>query len=102
MVLLYGLEGWTLNKETIRRLESFEMQVYSHVLKISLMDYVTNNSVEKIGKGLEILFAVKKRKLEFLGHTSHGTGYKLLKLIMQGKLLGKRSVGYCRISWLHD
>lgn len=102
-VLLYGLEGWTLNKEITKRLESFELWVYRRMLKISWTDRVTNQQVlERMNKELEVLFTIKKRKLEFLGHISRNDKYEILQLIMQGKIIGRRSVGRRRISWLRN
>lgn len=76
------------------------MRVCVCVLNTSWMDHVTNNWVFE---NIDILFTIKKRKLEFLGHFLYSTKYELLQLIsMQGKILEKRNMGCYRISWLQN
>uniref|UniRef100_A0A8D8WNS4 Craniofacial development protein 2 n=2 Tax=Cacopsylla melanoneura TaxID=428564 RepID=A0A8D8WNS4_9HEMI len=102
-ILLYGVEAWTLNKECEKRLQAFEMWTYRRILRIPWTDRVTNVEVlRRMGKQVEILEEVKKRKLTYLGHIMRGPKYKILHLIIQGKIVGKRSVGRRRISWLRN
>ena len=99
--LLYGMEAWTLNATTVKKLESFEIWVYRRILKISWTEHVTNNEVmRRVNKELEIVETIKTRKLQYLGHFMRGDRYTMLQLIIQGKIQGKRSVGRRRISWL--
>ena len=101
--LLYGMEAWTLNAVTLKKLEAFEMWVYRRILRISWTDRVTNTEVlRRMGKAKELIETIKSRKLEYLGHVARGAIYSLLRLIMQGKIQGKRSVGRRRISWLRN
>lgn len=72
-VLLYGLEGCTLNKETSKRLESFELWV----LNISSLLVLVLERMDK-----EMLFTIKRRKLEFLGHVMRNLKYEILQLIL--------------------
>ncbi|KAI5752582.1 hypothetical protein M8J77_018365 [Diaphorina citri] len=102
-VLLYGVEAWTLNKSCERKLEAFEMWTYRRILKISWTERVTNTeALRRIKKNVEILEEVKKRKLQYLGHIMRGTKYEILHLIIRGKIVGKRSVGRRRTSWLKN
>ena len=103
-VLLYGVESWTLTEATTKKLESFEMWTYRRILRISWMDKISNSSVlQQLNKETEIIFNIKRRKLEYLGHIMRNeTKYKLLKCILQGKVLGRRGVGRRRISWLKN
>jgi len=43
-VLLYGLEAWTTTDATLKRLESFEMWTYRHILKISCREVMQRGS----------------------------------------------------------
>ena len=43
-VVLYGSETWTLQKEDIWRLETFEMWIWRHMMKVSWTDK-TNEEV---------------------------------------------------------
>lgn len=102
-VLYYGVESWTLNTDAMRRLNSFEMWTYRRILGISWVDRITNIEVlRRINKEREVELTIKERKLQYLGHIIRGEKYSLLRLIMQGKIEGKRSVGRRRISWLKN
>uniref|UniRef100_A0A8D8SJ40 Craniofacial development protein 2 n=2 Tax=Cacopsylla melanoneura TaxID=428564 RepID=A0A8D8SJ40_9HEMI len=102
-VLLYGVEAWTLNKECERKLQAFEMWSYRRILRIPWTDRVTNIEVlNRMGKEVEVLYDIKRRKLSYLGHVMRGPKYEILHLIIQGKIVGKRSVGRRRISWLRN
>lgn len=65
-ILLYGVESWTLNQET-NRIEAFELRLYKRVLLISWVDRITNKEVlERMYKVRDLVFLIKKRKLELL------------------------------------
>jgi len=49
-------------------------------------------------KEQEIMYTIRRRKLEYLGHHHHEKS--LLQSIMQGKLKGKRGPDRRRTSWL--
>uniref|UniRef100_A0A8D8Y176 Craniofacial development protein 2 n=3 Tax=Cacopsylla melanoneura TaxID=428564 RepID=A0A8D8Y176_9HEMI len=101
-VLLYGVETWTLTKDTSNRLEAFELWLYRRILKISWTQKVTNVTVlQRMKKTKELLNTVKCRKLQYLGHIMRNPArYELLQLILQGKIDSKREPGRRRISWL--
>lgn len=44
-VLLYAAETWNLTEANSKRLEAFEMWMYSRILKITCMQHVTNAGV---------------------------------------------------------
>jgi len=54
-----------------------------------------------MGKQKELLLTVK-RKMQYLGHIMRGEKYEFLRLVVEGKILGKRSVGRRQNSWLKD
>ncbi|XP_073953527.1 uncharacterized protein [Choristoneura fumiferana] len=98
-VLLYGVESWTLTRNIMKKLESFEMRI----LKISWCDKVTNVAVlQRMGKHLELVKTIKQRKLCYFGHVMRNAKYRVLRLIIQGKIAGMRSVGRRRHSWLKN
>ena len=102
-VLLYGIEGWTLNKAQCKKLEAFEMWTYRRMLKISWMERITNNEVmTRLNKDVEIMLTIKRRKLEYLGHIMRSEKYQLLQVIMEGKIIGSRSRGRRKTSWLKN
>lgn len=102
-VLLYGVESWTLTQNTSNRLEAFEMWVYRRILRISWTDRISNERVlQMVNKRTEVLKIIKQRKLQYLGHIMRSDKYKLLQLIIQGKIQGRRPPGRRRTSWLKN
>lgn len=49
----------------------------------------TNNVLALMGKHVEVLNGVKKRKLEYLGHVMRNKKYNLLRLVIQDKIVRK-------------
>ena len=102
-VLLYGCEGWTLTKALEKNLEAFEMWCYRRMLKIPWTDFVRNTEVlDRMGKKVELLYDVKRRQLEYFGHVMRNEKYRLLQLIIQGKIEGRRGPGRRKTSWLKN
>lgn len=102
-VLLYGCESWTMDPQTEKRIEAFEMYTYRRILRISWMQKVTNDEVlQRMSKQRELLNTIKERKMQYLGHVLRGERYELLRLIIEGKVQGRRSVGRRQNSWLKD
>jgi Reverse transcriptase (RNA-dependent DNA polymerase) len=101
--LYYGVEAWTLTEAMCKKLEAFEMWTYRRLLKIPWTDYVTNIDVlKRVKKSKEVLNTIKKKKLEYFGHVIRNEKYRLLQVVIQGKIEGKRGPGRRRISWLKN
>ena len=67
-ILLYGCESWTLNADTAKRIEAFEMKGYRRLLHISWTEHKTNEFVcrkvmDLTGDQESLLSIVKRRKL---------------------------------------
>lgn len=102
-VLLYGCETWTLKVTMINKLEAFELWCYRRILKISWISHTSNEDVLKMmGTERLLLDIVKRRKTEYFGHIIRGPKYHLLRLIIQGKVEGKRWMGRKKLSWLRN
>uniref|UniRef100_A0A8D8Q737 Uncharacterized protein n=2 Tax=Cacopsylla melanoneura TaxID=428564 RepID=A0A8D8Q737_9HEMI len=103
-VLFYGVEAWTLTEASAKKIEAFEMWLYRRILRVSWKDKVTNKEIlRRMNKELEVLYIIKVRKLQYLGHIMRNENrYQLLQKIIQGKVYGKRGVGRRRISWLKN
>ncbi|GFS16199.1 RNA-directed DNA polymerase from mobile element jockey [Elysia marginata] len=68
-ILMYGCESWTLDKETIRRIEAAEMWFLRRILKISWAERTSNEDVlRRAGVKKEAVHIVRKRQLSFVGH----------------------------------
>ncbi|CAH2234459.1 jg17761 [Pararge aegeria aegeria] len=50
----------------------------------------------------ELWKTVKKKKVAYLGHVLWHDRYRLLQLIMMGKVAGKRRIARKRKSWLRN
>ena len=102
-VLLYGVESWTLTQALSNKIEAFEMWVYRRILRVSWTERVTNMTIlGSMNKKMEVLNAIKRRKLEYLGHIMRNKKYNILQIIMQGKIQGSRRPGRRRTSWLYN
>lgn len=101
--LTYGCESWTLGPGLEKRIEALEMYFYRRILRISWMQKISNAEVmHRMNKSPEILSTIKRRKLQYLGHIMRGEKYGLLRVIIEGRIVGKRSVGRRQNSWLKD
>ena len=90
-VLLYGVEAWTMIEALMRRLESLEMWIHRRILRISGIKHTTNDEVlRRMDKTKEVTFTVKRRKMEYLGYIMRKNKYRLLQLILQGKVDDRR------------
>ena len=62
--------------------------------KVPWTEKVTNIQVLIcMQKDTEILLKLKERKTRYLGHIMDGNRYEILRLITEGKIEGRRSVG---------
>ena len=79
------------------------MWVYRRMLRVSWTDRMTNASVlESMEKDCEIIKSIKIRKLQYFGHIMRNSKYRILQLIIEGKIEGRRPRGRRKISWLND
>nr|ADF18552.1 endonuclease-reverse transcriptase [Bombyx mori] len=102
-IVMYGCETWTLKEDTTRRLQAFEMWCYRRMLRIGWTQRVRNETVlQRVHMSRKMLPAIKKRKIEYLGHVLRNDRYMLLQLIIMGKVDGKRRAGRRKKSWLRN
>ena len=101
--LLYGCETWVFKKEAVNRLQAFEMWIYRKMLKISWNSFTPNNRVlERMNEKRKLMSTIMQRKLSFFGHLQRGAQFSFPRLILEGKLQGKRAPGRQRRKWLDD
>ncbi|CAK1603570.1 unnamed protein product [Parnassius mnemosyne] len=100
-IFLYGCEALTVKEDLRKRIEAFEMCAYRQMLGISWTRRITNVGVlRRVDQKRELRQTVKMRKVAYLGHVLRHERYGLLKLIVMGKVAGKRGVGRRKKSWL--
>ena len=92
-VVVYGSETW---------LEAFEIWTWRTMEKVSWTEHKTNEEVlETIGEKRSFICTIKSRQTKWIGHTLRGE--YLLKMIIEGKMLGKRLWGRPRqvmLDWM--
>ena len=102
-ILMYGSETWSLKLRSLNRVEAFEMWCLRRLLKIPWVDHITNEEVlRRANTQRKLLDLVKQRKVSYLGHIVRNDKYKLLNIILMGKIEGRRGPGRKRHSWLRD
>ena len=78
----------------MNRLEGFEIWIFRRMLRIPWVKRVINRDVLKRSNSQrELLNTVKSRKISYLGHILRGSKYRLLQLILKGKIEGHRGPG---------
>jgi len=102
---LYGCEAWTLSADLERRIQAFEFRCLRRILKVSYTEHRTNVSIREeiakvIGPHESLLSIVKRRKMQFYGHTNRAGN--LATTILQGPVDGKRGRGRPRTTWLKN
>ncbi|KAG1669601.1 NADPH oxidase 5 [Nymphon striatum] len=100
--LLYGAETWTLTKIMMTKIEAFEMWIYRRMLKISYTEHRTNEFVlRKIEAKRPLMNTIKKRKCTYFGHIMRKED-DLQRLLLEGKIQGRRGRGRPRTAWYHN
>ena len=91
-----------MKKEDIKRLEALEMWTWRRMEKVSWTEHKTNEEIlETIGEERSLIRTIKSRQKKWIGHTLRGES--LLKTVIEGKMLGKRSRGRPRqmmLNWM--
>ena len=100
-VAMYACETWTLRKEETDRLKAFEMWLWRKMDRVSWSDRKTNEQVLiDVEEKRCLLEAVVKRKKNWIGHVMRGDG--LLKLVIEGRMKGKKARGRPRLGMISD
>src|SRR6476661_8698395 len=98
---MYECETWTMIKEEINRLNAFEMWVFRRTGKASWMDKRTNEQVlSSMNEKRSLMKTIWVRKKNWSGHVARGDG--LMKLVLEGRMEGKRSSERPRMGMIND
>ena len=86
------------------RIKAFEMKCLRQILNISYREHKTNEYVRQqievmAGKLEPLLATVKRRKMQWFGHTTRHNS--LPKTVLQGTVGGGRKQGWPHKSWIH-
>ena len=100
-VLLYGSEAWTISKKMQERSQAAEMWLLRRMLRIYWTEKKSNVAVmSTAGVGRKLMERIRKRQLEFFGYVMRSNG--LEKLVITGKIEGKRARGQQRRKYLNS
>ena len=99
-VVMYGCESWTIKKAERRRTDAFELWCWRRLLRVPWTARRSNQSILKeIGPGCSLEGLMLKLKLQYFGHLMRRLD-SLEKILMLGKIEGRRRRGQERMRWL--
>ena len=99
-VVMYGCESWTIKKAECQRSDTFELWCWRRILRVPWTARRSNQSILKeISPGCSLEGPMLKLKFQYFGHLMQRTD-SLEKILMLGKVEGRRRRGQHRIRWL--
>ena len=99
-VVMYGCETWTVTKAERRRIDAFELRCWRRLLRVPWTAGRSNQSILKeISPEYSLKGLMLKLKLQQFGHLMQRTD-SLEKILMLGKIEGRRRRGRQRMRWL--
>ena len=99
-VVMYGYKSWTLKKAECRRIDAFELWCWRRLLRVPWAARSSNQSILKeISSEYSLEGLMLKLKLQYFGHLMWRT-YSLEKILMLGKIKGRKRRGLQRMRWL--
>ena len=98
--VMYGCESWTVKKVECRRIDTFELWCWRRLLRVP---WTARRSKQSILKEISSEYSLEglmlKLKLQYFGHLMRRTD-SLEKILMLGKIEGRRRRGQQRMRWL--
>ena len=99
-VVMYGCGSWTIKKDECQRIDAFEVWCWRRLLTVCWTARRSNQSILKeISPECSLAALMLKLKLEYFGHLM-GRADSFEKILMLGKIEGRRRRGRLRMRWL--
>ena len=99
-VVMYGCESLTIKKAECQRIDAFQLWCWRLLIPWTARRF--NQSILKdISPGCSLEGLMLKLKLQYFGHLMRRTD-SLEKILMLGKVEGRRIRGWQRMRWLDD
>jgi len=99
-VVMYGCEGWTIEKAKCQRIDVFELWCWRRLLRVPWTSRTSNQSILKeISPNYSLEGLMLKLKRQYFGHLMQRTD-SLEKPLMLGKTEDRRRRGRQRTRWL--
>ena len=97
---MYGCESWNIKKAKHWRIDAFELWCWRRLLRVPWTARRSNQSILKeMSPGCSLEGLMLKLKLQYFGHLMR-TGDSFEKILMLGKIEGKRRRGWQSMRWL--
>ena len=97
---MYGCESWTIQKVERWRIDTFEMWCWGRLLRVPWTARRSNQSILKeMNPEYSLEGLMLKLKLQYFVHLIQRVD-SLKKMLMPGKIEGKRRSGQQRMRWL--
>ena len=98
----YGCESWTIKKVECQRIDAFELWWWRRFLRVPWTARRSNQSILKeINPEYSLEGLMLKLKLQYFGHLMWKAD-TLEKILMLGKIEGRKRKGRQRMRWLDD
>lgn len=95
-IALYGAETWTLKAADRQRIDAFQMWCWRRLLRVKWTTHRTNMSILeqlKIENAQRLVTTCLQRVMRYFGHISRRDASNMERLIVTGKVEGKRPRG---------
>ena len=94
-----GYESWTIKKAEHQRIDAFELWCWRRVLRVPWTARSNQSILREISPEYSLEGLMLKLKLQYLGHLMQRAD-SLVKILMLGKIEGRRRRGQQRMRWL--
>ena len=99
-MVMYGCESWAIKKAERRRIDAFELWCWRRLLRVPWTTRRSNQSfLKEISPGCSLEGLMLKLKVQYFGHLMWRAD-SLEKILMLGKIEGRRRRGQQRMRWL--
>ena len=98
--VMYGCESWAIKKAEHWRIDAFELWSWRRLLRVPWTARRSNQSIlREISPEYSLEGLMLKLKLQYFGHLMRWAD-SLEKILMLGKIEGRRRRGWQRMRWL--
>ena len=99
-VVMYGFESWTIKKAECQRIDFFDLRCWRKLLRVPWTARRSNQStLKEISPEYSLEGLMLKLKLQYFDHLMQRAD-SLEKILMMGKIEGRRRRGWQRMRWL--
>ena len=98
-VVMYGCESWAVKKAEHQRIDAFQLWCWRRFLRVPWTSRRSNQSILKISPEYSLQRLMLNLKLQYFGHLMQRAD-SFEKILMLGKIEGRRRRGRQRMRWL--